>query len=501
MDKTIPYFNKKYERTILFFMPKLSSRNAQDLGSVKTDNFLGIVKKIGIRKKSGKIRVIYIPKKSARIKLKEILESDLNKKYNIPNAHGFVKGRNIVTNAKPHIPFRYTLNIDLKDFFDTVTLDKLNGKVPDTILGTCLIDGIARQGLNTSPFLANIAAGPMDVAIEKLCKKMFIKFAYTRYADDLSISYNEEIDRKEFLLKINEIVRRCGFFINEDKIHFQDEKGGRRIICGISVSSITKDIRVPRVIKRKLRAAKHRLEKIGTTHQRQIVRGLEEFSALKIPNTIISNNQIIRKNAFEAKIIEKKFFKENKWFDDVNNIILARKNKLIKEEIITGSKGEELIISTDPVYFMGLSAYTTNWTSCNDIRKRDNSRRAKDLPVLALHPGTAIAMLIDKDKYVCIKGIKRHPMTSRAVLYKAENNQIYFGRIYGNDIDFTKLLKDFGFDPVTPTMPNDLMVEGSISVKSTLTIYGPAIDGLKITSGKIIDHSKSIYLDKKERML
>jgi len=44
-----------------------------------------------------------------------------------PEAHGFVPGRSIVTNATPHVSQKIVINLDLKDFFPSVTFRRVKG--------------------------------------------------------------------------------------------------------------------------------------------------------------------------------------------------------------------------------------------------------------------------------------------------------------------------------------------------------------------------------------
>jgi RNA-directed DNA polymerase len=103
--------------------------------------------------------------------------------------------------------------MDLADFFDSVTPEM----VPENIrFPECFPDGAARQGLPTSPALANIAASPMDREIFSkydlskdreadriimLDCNSYAPISYTRYADDLTFSSNS-FERLDWLRQI-----------------------------------------------------------------------------------------------------------------------------------------------------------------------------------------------------------------------------------------------------------------------------------------------------------
>jgi RNA-directed DNA polymerase len=241
------------------------------------------MRKKQIPKKSGGFRTIFIPdedeKKALREKLPflhEIQEQCCNMKV----VHGFSKGNNIVTNAMQHIGKKYTTCFDIKDFFDSVTEEKLisihSGVIWHTDdLKIMFVNGAARQGLPTSPLISNIAASFFDSKILNLLNGTDI--VYTRYADDLAFSYNELSIRDILHEKIPAIIKECGFEINEKKTRTMSAKRGRRIITGIAVGET--EVYVPRKIKRKLRAAIH----LGN---RKTAIGLQEYSKLKLPREL-----------------------------------------------------------------------------------------------------------------------------------------------------------------------------------------------------------------------
>ncbi len=135
--------------------------------------------KVKIPKKNGKFRLVYVPNHTEKIKFRSIL-GDLEQKSQkfAPEGivHGFTSGKSPVTNAMQHIGYAFTLSFDLKDFFETVTPDKLAGKLSISEMQLVMVDGAARQGLPTSPAVANIAASDMDKAILKMKEKKNLSF-------------------------------------------------------------------------------------------------------------------------------------------------------------------------------------------------------------------------------------------------------------------------------------------------------------------------------------
>ena len=86
-----------------------------------TNNIQRRCKTFRLRKKHGGYREITAPKGALRGVLQAL--NIVLQTYDEPTpwAYGFVCGRSVVDNARPHVGKRYILNLDLKDFFPTIT--------------------------------------------------------------------------------------------------------------------------------------------------------------------------------------------------------------------------------------------------------------------------------------------------------------------------------------------------------------------------------------------
>lgn len=230
------------------------------------------------KRKPGEFRTIYVPsarqKKALRKMNKRLTETAL--KIAETCVHGFLPHRSCVTNALTHVSLEYTASFDLESFFDSCTLANLPGEVlTPREIEKCFVDGAARQGLPTSPAISNITASPLDRTILlRLRSCPDRRIVYTRYADDLTFSFNEAMTIEFLLREIPEIVARCGFSINAAKTHLQSASHGRRIITGIAVGP--DGIHPTRAAKRRLRAAEHQ-------KNRKNAYGLREWCRLKLP--------------------------------------------------------------------------------------------------------------------------------------------------------------------------------------------------------------------------
>lgn len=223
------------------------------------------------------IRKIYIPDDEFKKNLRSLLPTlqEIASSLDLNNvSHAFVKGRNCATNAYPHIGFSYSLSLDIKDFFDSIRESHVKGVIPDDIVDLCFIDGAPRQGLPTSPVIANIAMRDVDRYIHKSLKKICGFFSYTRYADDLTISFNNKKTIKRLMLMVRESLATYGFTLNENKTRIQSARNGRRVVTGIGVSD--HGLHPTRKTLKSLRAA---------AHQRNFssAKGLLEWSLCKLP--------------------------------------------------------------------------------------------------------------------------------------------------------------------------------------------------------------------------
>ena len=198
-------------------------------------------------------------------------------------AHGFVKGRSIKTNAEPHIGKKIILRLDIRDFFSSVTdnmvLDRLRrtnigGEKERVILELCMLEGVLPQGAPTSPFLANMVMTRFDARIASYMNKLCAPDGcnYTRYADDLCFSSDNEIlGFKSTVGKIRGVLRNEGFYLNDKKIKL-NRHGRRQTVTGTVVNE---KVNVPRVVRRRTRAGIHNLKKSlteGTFNHRELSR-------------------------------------------------------------------------------------------------------------------------------------------------------------------------------------------------------------------------------------
>ncbi|MCW5804877.1 MAG: RNA-directed DNA polymerase [Deltaproteobacteria bacterium] len=242
-----------------------------------------------IPKRSGGERVISAPRK--RLKrvqhwvLAKVLEPLLGDPAPSDPAHGFRSGRSTVSNAVPHVGAAVLVNVDLRDFFPTVTYRRVKGlfaklgygeEVATVLALVCTepdiaetqLDGltyyVARgprrlpQGAPTSPAITNALCRRLDRRVLGWADKH--GFAYTRYADDLTLSSKDPSARVGACLGfLRQVAGAEGFTVHPEKVRVV-RRGGRQEVTGVVVNERPS---VPRVELRKFRALLHHIDKDG----------------------------------------------------------------------------------------------------------------------------------------------------------------------------------------------------------------------------------------------
>ncbi len=117
-------------------------------------------------------------------------------------AHGFKDKYSIITNAQMHVGKRFVFNTDLEDFFPSISFGRVRSFFrldSDFRLDPAVATMIAQltcfrnqlpQGAPTSPIISNFIGHMLDIKLNKMARKG--NCSYTRYADDLTFSTNEE---------------------------------------------------------------------------------------------------------------------------------------------------------------------------------------------------------------------------------------------------------------------------------------------------------------------
>lgn len=234
-----------------------------------------------IPKKSGGTRQISAPAPKLK-KLLYYIKILLEAFYNpMQCVQGFTEGRSIASNANMHLYQNYVFNIDLSDFFPSITQARIYTRLkfppynfPEEICR--IIAGLScvkytdesgrsynglPQGAPTSPILSNIICEQMDRRLTGLAKRC--ELHYSRYADDMTFSSMRNVYKegheKKFIDELRRIIIQQGFKFNEKKTRLQ-KIGSHQEVTGLTIGT---KINVSRNYIKELRSVLHVWEKFG----------------------------------------------------------------------------------------------------------------------------------------------------------------------------------------------------------------------------------------------
>lgn len=173
------------------------------------------------------------------------------------SCHAYIKGRSIVTNANVHAQQSFVANIDIENFFGSITQKHVFEMLKDNGIGQNLagivsklvtLDDAVPQGAPTSPQISNGILFEFDKSITGVCEKLNLR--YTRYADDITISG----ENRTGIMKVISLCRQGfienGFTIKESKTRVASKNSSQRV-TGLVVNEL---VQPPREFRRKVRA-------------------------------------------------------------------------------------------------------------------------------------------------------------------------------------------------------------------------------------------------------
>lgn len=237
-----------------------------------------------ISKKSGGLREIaspHFPLNMLQARLAGVLDG-----LYVPrvSAHGYVKGRSILTNALPHTGKQHVLNVDLQNFFPSLNFGRVRGVLmappfncPDRAASVlaklaCLDNGLP-IGAPSSPVLSNMICMRLDGQLQRFAQQH--RCWYTRYADDLTFSTRSSWFPKQLASseagvtylgdELKSIIESNGFVVNPRKTRLAGP-GSRHSVTGITVNVNTN---VRRKYVRQVRAMLHSWSRDGLAAHRK----------------------------------------------------------------------------------------------------------------------------------------------------------------------------------------------------------------------------------------
>ncbi len=237
-----------------------------------------------VPKRDGSSRLISAPKKELKAAQRWIMREVTEHLPVHGAAHGFIKGRSILTNAVVHADAKVVVKFDILGFYPTVTTRRVRGLLRRAGLTEQVATLMAMlatespreevethgkkhyvatgprslpQGAPTSPSITNALCFRLDCRLSGLARKLGAR--YTRYADDLTFSWHGDAKTHigSLIRAVTMIVGAEGFKIHTKKTRVM-RNGARQKVTGLVVNKAPENIpsaRVPRSTVRHLRAA------------------------------------------------------------------------------------------------------------------------------------------------------------------------------------------------------------------------------------------------------
>ena len=242
-------------------LAELARRLGMDEGSLRA--CIPCYREVEIPKRCGGMRKLQVPDPQTMAMQRTILHRLLGRLSAHPAAHAYERNRSIVTQARLHTGKALILKMDVIDFFPSTTSKRIeryfrgigwNRSAARLLVRLTCLNGGLPQGAPTSPRLANLVNFQLDTVISGIASRF--KGTYTRYADDITISFPEDWPKKSrgIITGVRRAFRRVGY-----RIHGPPKLGifrshQRQLVTGLVVNQ---GIHLPRERRRWLRAVLH----------------------------------------------------------------------------------------------------------------------------------------------------------------------------------------------------------------------------------------------------
>jgi hypothetical protein len=217
-----------------------------------------------VKKRAGGQRIIDEPDEQLKRVQRLILRRLLGRLRAHPAAHGFERGRSVVTAALPHARRAVVLRMDVRDFFLATGERRVfeyfrevgwDIEAAGLLTRFCTLRGGLPQGAPTSPRLSNLVNYRLDARLAALARGHGA--AYTRYADDMTFSFPAD-DRETLAAVIRttkKVLAEEGYRLHTERKLRLLRPHTRQTVAGLVVNE---RVQLPRTTRRWLRAVEHR---------------------------------------------------------------------------------------------------------------------------------------------------------------------------------------------------------------------------------------------------
>ncbi|TSK07493.1 MAG: RNA-directed DNA polymerase [Geobacter sp.] len=262
-----------------------------------------------IAKKNGGVRNIDAPRVFLKTVQHWILDYILVDLNSHAKCFSYRRGFSIEDNAAIHSQQGFVYNIDIENFFGSISTSAVNQtltkqgippKLAKLLSYLCTFKGSLPQGAPTSPVISNSYLYDFDVFIDRICYQLGCN--YSRYADDITISGNEFSKVGECIAAAEQQLRLFRLKINTAKRRVQS-KNTRQLVTGLVVNT---DPKPPRTYRRQIRAFFHQIKNVPNVDPKgQLCKMYGYYSYLSSFKALSENKELIgyRRQILEFKSI------------------------------------------------------------------------------------------------------------------------------------------------------------------------------------------------------
>lgn len=241
--------------------------------------------KFSVPKKNGGTRVVYQPQKELKVLQRALHDYFLKRIPVHPACCAYQEGSSIKKNAERHAKNNFLLRLDFVDFFKSITSNDvlhflMENKLhcdwsendSQLLLKLVCFKGRLTMGSVTSPLLSNLICKNLDLCISELALSKGI--TYSRYADDIYLSTNNENILFEIPKKVISILRTIEYpknlILNSAKTTHSSRKR-KMTITGLVITN-NRTVSIGRKKKREIRSLVHKWDEL-TVEKKKYLQG------------------------------------------------------------------------------------------------------------------------------------------------------------------------------------------------------------------------------------
>jgi len=238
----------------------------------------GMYKEFKIPKSDGGHRTIHEPYPALKNVQKALLVAYLNPVPVMNCVGAYVPGKSMVVSVKQHVGAKVKVSMDIRDFFGSTRrawireIFRAQGFSHEVVkllsslvtiprrFGKEHVVSVLPQGAPTSGAVANLVGmARLDVPIEAVLTDIFgddAIWAYTRYSDNLEISFDRTLSRQtvdNLIVTLRGIIAQAGYRVRRDKTHVQ-RHNSKKISMSMLGFTINEKVNIPKQEYRRLRA-------------------------------------------------------------------------------------------------------------------------------------------------------------------------------------------------------------------------------------------------------